>query len=77
MGDFTRSIDVYDSPRPREDEGIPEKLRPDKPCADCGSEDTECIYYEGGGSIIGTWSESEHLCRECGKYTVYQEEYES
>jgi hypothetical protein len=69
-------VEVHDTPQPRDDPGILEG-RPHQPCAACGSDDTECIWFDGGGSIIGSWKESEHRCRVCGKYSVYEEDYES
>jgi hypothetical protein len=48
-----------------------------KACGVCKSKNTVRIFFEGGGSIIGSWYDEEYKCLDCGKYTQYDYYYHS
>lgn len=79
MGTTTSSQAVANAPKEREGGPKPpeEQRRHHQACLACGSERTECIHFEGGGSLIGWFYEAEYLCRDCGKYSLYEEAYDS
>ena len=43
-------------------------------CADCGSDQTSCIYYRSDRDLVGGSVMWEVECSKCGKFTSYAEE---
>ncbi len=79
MGETQIKRTVLDEPTPRRSGSKPpdDPSQHHQPCHACGSEDTATIHYEASGCNIGFYVESEHRCRQCGKYTLYEYDWDS
>ncbi|MBN2893564.1 MAG: hypothetical protein JXL97_16955 [Bacteroidales bacterium] len=76
MGDYTENIRTSKQPIEAPQNWVVKNDKRKK-CANCDSENTECILFEGGGSIIGAWFYEEYHCKDCGFFTLYETDYDS
>ncbi len=76
MGTSSSEIKISDTPILAKDQ-IEIIINLKKECGNCKSLNTICIYNRSAGSIIGYFSDLEILCNDCGKYTLYSDEYDS
>lgn len=76
MGTFNSEIKISDKPiLAKQTEEI--KINVKKECGNCKSMNVICIYNQSAGSIIGWYSDIEFFCKDCGKYTLYSDDYDS
>jgi len=76
MGTSSSEVKISDKPI-LATEHIEIVIHPKKECGHCKSLNTICINNRSAGSIIGYFSDLDILCNDCGKYTLYSDEYDS
>lgn len=76
MGTFNSEIKISDKPiMAAQNIEIPNVSK--KECGNCKSMNVICVFNESAGSIIGWYSDIEFYCNDCGKYTLYSDDYDS